>query len=286
MPLQQILPTWLAINNANFTSPTGLTDLRTGQTFEAGGLGLGDYFDLTEKEANGVSFAGNGLLHSGRYRLVQVDSGATAANVRTGTAGFAAQGKSLQSVGVGNPGTGGTPGTYSIPASLGSGGGSGAVIQVVVGASGAITSASVVQGGFNYVSPPTFPLTVTAVTGGVLFPALNTTPNVVTSADVAFNPPGLPILSFAARPVVFLNSITPGNYGFVQELGVAAVLISAPGGNFPPGSAVVPLPTGMMNLAAQILQPGAIGQLVDNVPTLSQPTLAKCYMLYVPVVQD
>jgi hypothetical protein len=41
--------------------------------------------------------------------------------------------------------------------------------------------------------------------------------NMVTSYDQAIGVAGL-------RPVVFLNSITPGNYCFVQELGVATVL--------------------------------------------------------------
>ena len=85
MPLQQILPTWVAWNNANFTSPTALTDLRTGQPFAAGGLNVGDYFDATEAEANSASYGVNGLLHSGRYRFVLVSSAATAANVKTGT---------------------------------------------------------------------------------------------------------------------------------------------------------------------------------------------------------
>jgi hypothetical protein len=136
MPLQQILPTWLAINNCNFTSPTGLTDLRTSQPYYAGGLNLGDYFDTTETEANNASYKTNGTLHAGRYRMVQVDSGATAGNVKTGTIGY-------------------------------------------------------------------------MLAGGQ--PQLN----LVTSYDKAI---------VGAHPVVFLNSITPGNYGFVQELGVATVL--------------------------------------------------------------
>ena len=48
MPLQQALPTWLAINNCNFTSQSGQTDPVTGQPYNAGGLNAGDYFDLTQ----------------------------------------------------------------------------------------------------------------------------------------------------------------------------------------------------------------------------------------------
>jgi len=136
MPYLPILPTWVAINGADDPTPTGLQDIRTGQTVYGGALNLGDYFDMTEKEANGNSDTDTGTLHAGRYRRVQVDSGATAANVKTGTIGL-------------------------------------------------------------------------MVAGGQ--PQLN----LVTSYDKGI---------VGAHPVVFLNSITPGNYGFVQELGIATVL--------------------------------------------------------------
>ena len=213
MPFQPIVPTWLAWNNANFTSPTGITDYRTGQPFAAGGLNLGDFFDATTQEASQGSYTTNGTLFSGRYRLVQVDSGATAANVKTGTVGYLRAGTTVQSVVVLTAGSGQTPGTYQI-ASTG-GGGTGAVIQVVVGSGGTVTSTTVLQGGINYTSLPTFTL-VTGGTVGTVAAQLNSTPNQVTSYDIA------PVK--AGRAVVFLNSITPGNYGFIQELGTATVL--------------------------------------------------------------
>lgn len=147
MPLQQILPTWLAINACNDTAASGQTDLRTGQAVNAGGLNLGDYFDLTNKEALQASYSTNGTLFSGRYRRVQVDSGATAANVKTGTIGLMA---------------------------------SPAAIQIDLGGK--------------------LPLSM----------------NVVTSYDQGDGS--------AIHPVVFLNTVTPGNFCFVQELGVATVL--------------------------------------------------------------
>ena len=66
-----------------YTSPTGLTDLRTGSPYLAGGLLVGDYFDLTEAEAQAQS----SVLHQGRYRFVQIDSTAVAANIKQGTIG-------------------------------------------------------------------------------------------------------------------------------------------------------------------------------------------------------
>lgn len=139
MPQKQSLPTWLALNAANDVSPSGIYDFRTGQTLYAGGLNAGDYFDLTELEANQLSYTTTGTLHAGRYRRIQVDSGATASNVKTGTVGL-------------------------------------------------------------------------MVAGGQ--PQLN----LVTSYDKGIQ---------GVHQVVFLNVITPGNFGFVCELGIANVLCGA-----------------------------------------------------------
>lgn len=231
MPSIQALPTWLAWNNANFTSPTGLTDTATGQPFGAGGLNQGDYFDATNDEAANASFTTNGLLYAGRYRLVQVDSGATVANVKTGTVGYLRAGSSVKGVAILTAGSAQTAGTYQINATAGASGGSAAIISVVVGAAGTVTTPPVViQGGVNYVGLPTF--TMPAAAGGT--PAtfavqLNATMNIVTSIDVANQ------YATLVRPVVFLNSITPGNYGFVQELGTATLIA---GGTITPGQFV------------------------------------------------
>jgi hypothetical protein len=88
MPFQPILPTWLALNGCNDTTASGMSNLRTGAPVNAGGLNLGDFFDLTEQEANSLSNTATGTLHAGRYRRVQVDSSATAGNVKTGTIGL------------------------------------------------------------------------------------------------------------------------------------------------------------------------------------------------------
>jgi hypothetical protein len=223
MPLTPSLPTWLAWNAANFTSPTGLTDMASGQPVAAGGLNLGDYFDATNGEAANASYATNGKLYAGRYRLVQVDSGATAANVKTGTVGYLRAGGAsgtVNGVVISNAGTGATAGTYTVAATAG-GGGTGAVIQVVVASTGLITAVSVLNGGYGYNSVPTFSLTATGTTAGAVVAQLDSTPNIVTSADQVGT------TGIAVRPVVYLNAITPGNYGFIQELGTATVLGNA-----------------------------------------------------------
>lgn len=139
MPLNQTLPiASLTINACNDATESGLNNPITGAPYYTG-LVQGDYFDLTNKEASDLSYLTNGKLYAGRYRRVQVDSGATASNVKVGTIGLMPAG--LQSVA-----------------------------------------------------------------------------NVVTSYDKGI---------VGAHPVIFLNTVTPGNFCFVQELGFASVLVGA-----------------------------------------------------------
>jgi hypothetical protein len=265
MPLTPSLPTWGAWNNANFTSPTGLTDGATGQPVAAGGLNLGEYFDATNQDAANASYNTNGILYGGRYRLVQVDSGATAANVRTGTIGYLRQGGTgaVKSAVIAVAGTGATYGTYTIAATAGTGGGSGAVIQVVVGTNGFIIGVSVLNGGYGYSSAPTFSLTGTNTTGGVIIGQLDTGVNIVTSADQTISavPTAIPV-----RPVVFLNSVTPGNYGFIQELGVATVVNAAATTQVAGQFANVTTTTGVMAASGTTLGLGTIGNVIDPLP--------------------
>lgn len=258
MPKIQALPTWLAWNNCNFTSPSGITDLATGQPILAGGLNAGDYFDATNEEAANASYTTNGLLYEGRYRLVQVDSGATAANVKTGTVGYLRAGATVKTAVLLTAGSGQTAGTYPVAANVGSGGGSGAIIQVVVTAAGTvIANPTVLQGGANYTSVPTFTLAAGG-TPATFTAQLNSTPNLVTSADAvaAVSP---------VRPVVFLNVITPGNFGFVQELGTATVLdtvsTAQTAGQF--AIAASGPGTGLMAASATTLTIYTIGQVID-----------------------
>lgn len=229
MPQQQALPTWLALNNMNSTSESGMTDPVTGFPYEAGGLGVGDYFDLTTSEAFNASFTTNGICYSGRYRYVQVDSGATAAFVKTGTIGFMRAGSNVASAVTVNAGTGLTNGSYQVSAVPGSGGGTGAVIGINVSGGSIVANPSVVNGGFGYTSTPSFSLAALGGSGAAVQAQLNITPNIVTSIDVAVNGISNPALAGVGpvRPVVFLNAITPGNYGFIQEQGIATVLAGA-----------------------------------------------------------
>lgn len=209
MPKQQIVPTWLALNAADDTSPSYFTDLRTGQPVLAGGLNLGDYFDLTNEEANNLSYSTTGKLYAGRYRRVKVDSGATAANVKTGTIGLM---PSLAVVSLNPLGTR---------------------------------------------NPPM---------------------NVVTSYDQAIGGAN------SLRPVVFLNSITPGNYGFVQELGVASVLFGALTGTPAIGGVINSVAAGLVDApaSATAIVRTSVGIAID-LPVAS--ALKRILLQYVPVVQ-
>lgn len=218
MPQQQALPTWVALNNANNGSPTGITDVNTGQPIAAGGLNGGDYFDLTNDEAAAASYTTNGLCYAGRYRWVKVDSGATVANVKTGTIGYLRNGIKLASAVTITAGSGQNNGTFQIAANISSGGGSGAIISVTIAGGAIVGQPTVINGGFGYTSVPTFTV-AQGGTPGTVAGQLNTTPNSVTSADQI-----AAVTAIAVRPVVFLNAPTPGNWTFIQELGTATVL--------------------------------------------------------------
>jgi hypothetical protein len=284
MPKQPIIPIWGGLNTANSPSATGLLDPVTNQQYNTGGLNRGDYFDLTEQEANTLSNTTVGLCHAGRYRYVQLDSGATVAYVKTGLVGYIRAGTFVQSVAITSAGSGQTQGVYTVAATVGSGGGAGAVIQVVVGSAGTVTSATVLNGGFGYISVPTFTL-VTGGSVGTVAAQLNSTPNTVTSEDQVGT------TGIAVRPVVFLNALNnwaPGNYAFIQELGLATVLGNATigAGNSPGGFVnVASSGAGTVNTTAASGSPigSTIGVAIDT-PLASN--LFKIYMQYVPVVQD
>lgn len=287
MPFQPALPTWLAINNVNSGSQSGQTDPITGFPYAGGGLNLGDYFDLTSEEAANASYTTNGILFQGRYRYVQVDSGATAANVKTGTVGYMRSGSTVKSVVVLTQGSGQTVGTYQVAATVGSGGGSGAIIQVIVTSATTIT-VSVVNGGFGYVSPPTFTL-ATGGTVGTVVAQLSALPNIVTSADVALSASATAAADGPVRPVVFLNSITPGNYGFIQELGFATVLPTASQTQVQGQFAIVDSSNknGYMTASGTTLTIYTIGQVIDPLTTPPVGTPFKVQLGFTAgVVQD
>jgi hypothetical protein len=215
MPQLQSPITIFAVNAANDTSPSGVTDQVTGQPIYIGDLNRGVYFDLTNEEAASMSDTLIGKLYAGRYRRVQVDSGATAANVKTGTIGLmpslAAMSQDIAPVGV-------------------------------------------------------------------------PTENVVTSYDQ-------PIGNTAGgvRPVVFLNAITPGNFGFVQELGIATVLGRNPLTAAPAvGDVIVSFTAGVVDDPSQSTNPtyAILKTVLGTAIDLPVSNGLFRILLNLPVVQD
>ena len=277
MPYIRAFPTWVTLNSANYTTSTGMQDPVTGQPEPGGALNVGDYADLTNQEAYENCNPANGLLFEGRYRYVQVDSSATAANVKTGTIGYLRAGGSsgsVKTVVIATAGSGQTNGTYQITGV--GGGGTGAVVQVVI-AGGVITNASVITGGYGYVGVPTFTVAYGG-TPGTLAAQLDSSPNMVTSYDQAV------AYGSAVRPVAFLNSITPGNYGFVQELGTATVLAGGTLTSATSNAYVNATTAGVVDTTVSTGSPigTTVGRAID-LPVVN--ALFKCYLTG-PVVQD
>lgn len=222
MPLQQALPAWVVLNASNDTAASGMADVYTSFPYNAGGLNLGDYFDLTSQEAFRNCKPSVATLYEGRYRRIQVDSGATAANIKTGTIGLMAS-QAAASQDIGNIGG-------KLPVSM----------------------------------------------------------NIVTSYDKGH------LGATVIRPVVFLNAITPGNFGWVQELGVASVLGKTTLTNATPaaGDQIITTTGGLVDDPSQgtnltyTLYAAIIGTAYDIPFNGSTGVLFRILLDNVPVCQD
>lgn len=203
---------------AVYTSPTGLTDIRTGLTELGGGMNVGDFVDLTDAEAQ--SWSPN--LYAGRYRFVQLSTAATAANVVQGKPCGIALPTTVGRLATATVGSGQTAGTYLISSSA-SGGTTLAVAQVVIGAAGTITSATLVQAGAGFTSTPTFTVAAGG-TPGTILAQMAVSENVVGSFDASS-------ISLNSVRGVFLGSVTAaqilaGAFVFIQEQGVATAFVT------------------------------------------------------------
>jgi hypothetical protein len=228
-----LLPT--PLNTANDTSPSGFANLRTYQQTNAGGLTIGDAIDLDDFGAAQLSSPTYGTLFNGRYRRIQVDANATAANVAVGKAAYVVPGYSVLAILIATAGSGQTPGVYQVAGS--GGGGTGAVIQVVISPAGTLLAApTVVTAGSGYTSIPTFTL-VTGGTPGTVQAQMVVNTYIVTSTDKTG-------VNTSQGRGVFLNSITPGNYGWIQENGIATVLQAATVTSATVGAIVTPVAAG------------------------------------------
>ncbi len=209
------LPT--PLNTANDLSASGFVNARTGYQTNAGGLTIGDYLDLDADAAQGLASTTIGPLYQGGYRRIFVSAGATAANVARGKAAYLAPGSSVVGALILTQGSGQTVGTYTI-AGVG-GGGTGAIIAIDVLTATTLSAPRLVAAGANYTSAPTFTIP-SGGTPGTLQAQMSIPQYTVTSRDVSG-------VNLQLPKGVFLNSITPGNYGWIQEEGVATFLTDA-----------------------------------------------------------
>jgi hypothetical protein len=88
--------------------------------------------------------------------------------------------------------------------------------------------------------------------------------------------------------VVFLNTITPGNFGFIQELGVATVLSGAATTQAASGNAIVTsgsTANGTMAASAATYSQYTIGTVIDAITAPLVNTPFKI-LLTGPAVQD
>jgi len=100
--------------------------------------------------------------------------------------------------------------------------------------------------------------------------------NIVTTGDTA----GGPIAG--VRPVVFLNTVQPGNYCFIQELGIASVMTGA-GATGAAGAGVAP-PTGSGDGTVHVAAAGAASMGAFLAPA-SAHALVLALLNGVPIVQ-
>jgi len=164
---------------AVYTSPSGAADVQTGVPYLGTDLREGDYCDLSPMEAAQWNVQYGSNLFAGRYRLVRLSTGATAAHLGFGYPVGIAIPSSVAQVVVSAAGAGYTAGTYTCAASAG-----GVMASVVVNASGAISSAQLLNPGSGLTSTPTFSLSeLSGGSNGSVLAQMAVSSNVVTSFD-------------------------------------------------------------------------------------------------------
>jgi len=218
----RFITSYNGLTGVYYPSELGLVDIRSGQPYVGGGLYLGAVSELTSAEAQALTPPGQPQVYGGRYRFVQIDPGATAANLGFGKVVGWAKGTQVQQVSILTAGSGQTPGSYTANASAG-----GAVIQYTINGSGALASVSVLNGG-TYASNAAIPTFTIAAGGtpGTVVAQMSTNPNVVTSADVS------PATLVSARGIILGGPPTAADlanpaYAWICESGMSNVLGNA-----------------------------------------------------------
>ena len=229
----RFITSYNGLTGVYYPSESGLVDIRSGQPYVGGGLYLGATTELTAKEAQSLTPPGGAFpVYGGRYRFVQIDPGATAANLGFGKVAGWAQGTQVQQVSILTAGSGQTAGTYTATASAG-----GATIQYTINGSGALASVTLLTGG-SYLSSASIPTFTIAAGGtpGTVVALMSTSADTITSFDVAV---GFGVLAstpvrgiLMGGPPTATDLANPA-YCWIQESGKANVLGAAAIGTTP-----------------------------------------------------
>lgn len=214
----RFITSYNGLTGVYYPSESGLVDIRSGQPYVGGGLYLGAVTELTTKEAQSLTPPGGfNPVYGGRYRFIEIDPSATAANLGFGKAVGWAQGTQVKQVALVTAGSAQTPGVYMATASAG-----GAVIQYVINGSGALAAVTVLNGG-SYLSTATIPTFTIAAGGtpGTVLAQMSTNPNTITSMNSAVpaNPRGI----ILGGPPTATDLANPA-YAWIIENGVSNVL--------------------------------------------------------------
>lgn len=267
---------------AVYPTSTGLQDPITGAREKGGNFALGNYCDLSEADALvwNQTYSPAVPLASGRYRIVKFAPTSTAAFTGFGKPCGWALGTQVQQVVVSATGYGYTPGTYTVSSTT-SGGTQKATAQVVVGASGGVISATLLNPGVGFTSVPTFGLTElgTPGNGASVLAQMTESANVVNTLDSTAVAEslvrGIQLTSITAA------QITAGAYVIIQEEGIANVLVTTAtgtaagsfaagvnGGNVTTTNAGTSPPIGFLGITLDLAAANTTVRTVLNLPTL------------------
>lgn len=246
---------------AVYPTSTGQQDPITGLPYLGTDFQQGNYAELSEQDAQvwNNQFSLTTPLSGGRFRIVGVapNSNALTANNPVGWA----LGGSVKSVGF-TAGTGYTGGTYTLTSTANTNQVP-AVVQVVVGAAGAIISAQVVQGGGPFITTaiPTFSLTALGAGSGGAITAQLGVGYWVTSFDSTAVINTSLVRAIALTAVSTAQAIA-GAFIVVQESGIAPVLIGT-ATSTTAGAQVVGVTGGTANTQANAYSALEIGRALD-----------------------
>jgi len=248
---------------AVYTSSTGQQDPITGAQYLGTDFQSNYYADLSNDDVKLWNNQFGTTLHGGRYRIVQLNTAATAADLfSNGPVGWSF-GTSVQSVTF-LAGSGYTSGTYNISSTF-SAGQVAAVAQVVVGATGTIISANIVSGGSGFLvsAIPTFALTALgAGSGGSVVAQLSTTGGEVTSYDAtAISATALVRGILITNPPPTAAQVLAGAWIVIQESGIANVLVTS--GAVAAGSQAIGVTGGTVTVQASAYSAAEIGHTLD-----------------------